>query len=1310
MKHITSKLLSLLLTLAMLLSMIPAAYAEGTEGTTEGSTSTEKVVAEVGETTATTETLNGSTTVTSSNAATAVGDGSENNPYTPEQLSKMTRDAYIEAQTRLGGTMYVTVGDYSYKKDGVLGNGERNDKPGQTENRDVLNGYNSNGYLGKKNDGANGKNIVFVGGSITSGATGYTSIDNIGTSLLLAVPAYTNVTFEGITFNNVMSFDYQLYTGPWSQLGELKFDGCTFNGIIVGAIAAQTLTFNGCTFNNYENTDSANNSNPTWIRPAYGNWKKDDNEGQGDNFKSLTTINFTGNTVTSTRPVKFEYISQWDITSTVTATGNHFDISAQAADKPTEIKNVGLYLGAHTDENEFHLVADNNTKSKGTAALYTIPKGTTSLPAGSTVKDSNGNDTQLTDALKWKGGSGDVLTLKTAYTEAAVAGINGVSYDSLAKAIATAKDGDTVKLLKSCNGNGIKIETQAFNDKGLTVDFGGNTYTVGGVLVGSTGTGTNAFQLLKDNKVTFQNGEIVGVTEGTKPAEDTPGWHGAPAIMIQNYCDLTLKNMTVTGGDETVYTMSNNHGDVVIEDSTITAGKAKGYSSPAIAFDVCGYSTYTGVSVTVKGSSVIEGDIEVSRSATNTNDVKLALESGTISGGLKIDSSIKSGDATAITKTENVSLTPPNGYIWTKVGNTGVLVKEDSAAVVNGVGYATLADALDAVKNGGTITLLQNTNLEDAEYYINKPVTINGSGKISCTVKSGEATRAFVVENNGSLTLDGVELDIQGTKNSDTKKNNDGTGIDVQFGGKLVLQNQAVLKLHDLERGTIFSEPEGTTAKPGQVVINNSTFNSTDIDGNASNGGDWKVTNGSTVNIDNCGSYGLSVDSLTTEQSTVNVSGTGYSAIYGKNLQFKNGSNVLISGAGTKLPLQSQWSDARSPIQTDKNGGTIVVDSGAVVTVQNCENKEGKANNTIYLPKNTTYMNNGTVNATIITDTAPEGSCVVTLVSDGKTIGVQTVSKDFKFALPEAPAKNNYTFKGWSDGSATYKVGDEAVITKDTTFTALWSYNGSSSGGGSSSSSRRYDVSTPSVKHGDVTVSPKSASKGDTVTITVKPDSGYELDTLTVKDASGSKIKVKDKGDGKFTFTMPASKVTVSAEFAEIETLDFADVSTDAYYYEAVKWAAKKGITGGTGDGNFNPNGSCTRAHIVTFLWRAAGSPEPKSTVSFADVPAGSYYAKAVAWAVENGITLGAGDGTFSPNATCTRAQSVTFLYRALGTAPTTVNGFTDVTADAFYADAVAWAVESGVTNGTSASTFSPNNGCTRAQIVTFLFRAYQGK
>ena len=346
-------------------------------------------------------------------AATADGDGTEANPYTLEQLGAMTRQAYIDAQNRLNGIMYVTVGDYAYDTNGVLGNGVRDDTTGQIPDHSKLNAYGENGYLGEKNDGANGKSVVFVGGSITSGVTGYTSIDKIGTSLLLALPAYTNVTFKGTTFNNVMSFNYQLYTSPWSQLGELKFDGCTFNGIIVGAIAAQTLTFNGCEFKNYTNTTDANSSNPTWIRPAYGNWTQGDNEGQGSDFRSLTTINFTDNKVTSTRPVKFEYISQWDITSTVTATGNSFDISKQDGD--TTIKNVGLYLGAHTDANAFNLVAENNTKSANTAALYTIPEGKTSLPLGSTVKDTKGNEVELTDALKWKAGdaTADKLTLKS---------------------------------------------------------------------------------------------------------------------------------------------------------------------------------------------------------------------------------------------------------------------------------------------------------------------------------------------------------------------------------------------------------------------------------------------------------------------------------------------------------------------------------------------------------------------------------------------------------------------------------------------------------------------------------------------------------------------------------------------------------------------------------------------------------------------------------------------------------------------------------------------------------------------------------
>ena len=295
---------------------------------------------------------------------------------------------------------------------------------------------------------------------------------------------------------------------------------------------------------------------------------------------------------------------------------------------------------------------------------------------------------------------------------------------------------------------------------------------------------------------------------------------------------------------------------------------------------------------------------------------------------------------------------------------------------------------------------------------------------------------------------------------------------------------------------------------------------------------------------------------------------------------------------------------------------------------------------------------------------------------------------------------------------ASYSLVVKATGYQDLTFTVTTAKKSNSGSGSSGSSGSSYAVSAPSTKNGDVTVSPKNASKGDRVTITVTSDKGYELDKLIVKDASGNKPKLTDKGNGKYTFTMPGSKVTVSAEFVEEQAASiFADVPADAYYAKAVECAVKKGITNGKANGLFGSNDSCTRAQIVTFLWRAAGSPAPKGTAKVpADVLPGSYCYDAVAWALENGIINGLADGTFGVNNTCTRGQSVTFLYRAMGTAPTTVNGFTDVAADSFCADAVAWAVENGVTNGTSATTFSPNNGCTRAQIVTFLYRAYQGK
>ena len=268
-----------------------------------------------------------------------------------------------------------------------------------------------------------------------------------------------------------------------------------------------------------------------------------------------------------------------------------------------------------------------------------------------------------------------------------------------------------------------------------------------------------------------------------------------------------------------------------------------------------------------------------------------------------------------------------------------------------------------------------------------------------------------------------------------------------------------------------------------------------------------------------------------------------------------------------------------------------------------------------------------------------------------------------------------------------------------------------SSGGDDSDPTYAIEVGKD-IRNGTVTANRRYAERGDTVTITVKPDDGFKLDDLTVTDKNGKELKLTDKGNGKYTFTMPASKVEIKATFVkEVETSPFSDVSTSAYYYEAVKWAQEKDITGGIGNGLFGPNQPCTRAQIVTFLWRAAGSPEPKAMSSFADVSTDAYYAKAVAWAVENGITTGTGDGKFSPDATCTREQAVAFLYRASGSpAVSGSSAFSDVAANAYYADAVAWAEKNGVTGGIGGGLFGSGNTCTRAQIVTFLYRAYQGK
>ena len=661
---------------------------------------------------------------------------------------------------------------------------------------------------------------------------------------------------------------------------------------------------------------------------------------------------------------------------------------------------------------------------------------------------------------------------------------------------------------------------------------------------------------------------------------------------------------------------------------------------------------------------------------------------------------------------------------------------EGTVAMIGAREYATLPDAITAAKDGDTIKLLKDVTVTKP-IEVTKSMTLDLNGHVLTAATASTATvknsAIWVTAEKVNLTIDGTTAGSGMTMGDthdtnweakvwgfvDLREGSAGSTVTVN-GGSYTGSTCASDSYHYTALFTVGSE--------SKLVLNNVSAETDERVVKASSCGEV-VVSGGTYNITGINAFlGAAFETKTASFTDMKLT-----AKYGGCVQV--GRNATLENCEIKV------TDIRTGDGTYLNcavavqyGGTATVKSGTYTAPYAAY---------VYNSGGTINIENGTFTGVVRADATTDTTAVINIkngsfngeIQKGGGPGSETISitgGTFSFD-PSTKVKNNGTDyivkRAGSEGAYTYTVLAKSGLTSgvyltdpsgalasnyyvSSTANGVWtvSYSAPSSGGGSSSSSRRYDVSAPSVKHGDVTVSPKSASKGDTVTITVKPDSGYELDTLTVKDASGSKIKVKDKGDGKFTFTMPASKVTVSAEFAEIETLDFADVPTDAYYYEAVKWAAKKGITGGIGNGLFGPNQPCTRAQIVTFLWRAAGSPEPKTMSSFADVSMDAYYAKAVAWAVENGITTGTGDGKFSPDATCTRAQSVTFLFRAIGKLVDSKAEFSDVLADSYYANAVDWAVENGVTNGIGDGLFGPDNSCTRAQIVTFLYRAYQGK
>ena len=625
----------------------------------------------------------------------------------------------------------------------------------------------------------------------------------------------------------------------------------------------------------------------------------------------------------------------------------------------------------------------------------------------------------------------------------------------------------------------------------------------------------------------------------------------------------------------------------------------------------------------------------------------------------------------------------------TKGNNTYTVVEGENAAVANaGANYNTLANAISSADSGDTVTLLKDTK-EDITIPAGKIITLDLNGN-KLTNVSGHT-----ITNNGNLTVTG-----NGTVDNIT----DGKGALVNKVGAIATLNGGTFT-RSQEAGTY--EPDlangnswYTVKNYGTMTINADTTVTTrltDDNGNAVGGhssliaNGWQNANDLTNNPRNGNQNALLTVNGGTFIGGINtVKNDDYSELVFNNgtctnytqAAFQNHNIATINGGS--FVAESHWSIYNCPCNANSDKGELTITGGSFTG----NIAHVKADYGFIKISGGTYSVNPTAYVADTHIVRKDGDAQFTVVAKSNlTSGVYLTD-------PSGALASNYYVSSTANGVWTVS------------YSAPYS-------GGSSSYDPTYSVSTPSkTENGSVTVSPKSASKGDTVTVTVKPDSGYVLETLTVTDKNGNELTLKDKGNGKYTFTMPAGKVEVKATFMEDNSVlnFFYDVPNGAYFYEAVKWAVDKGITNGLSDTMFGPYESCTRAQIVTFLWRAAGSPEPKTASSFTDVPANAYYAKAVAWAVENGITNGMTATMFAPDATCTRGQSVTFLHRALkGTASSSAN-FTDVKSDAFYADAINWAVANNVTNGTSNTTFSPNADCTRAEIVTFLYRAYQGK
>ena len=871
-----------------------------------------------------------------------------------------------------------------------------------------------------------------------------------------------------------------------------------------------------------------------------------------------------------------------------------------------------------------------------------------------------------------------------------VAKIGDTEYTTLQDAINAAGDAGsetTITLLTNVDLTNATIKQLRFTkaNSNIVLDLAGNTVTA---------ADGEAIMLNEANiTLTIKNGTITNNIPGSYS-------DGLYAYAKCNNLSLTLDNVTINSRTQGLAVQGlTSNSNVTVKNSVITSTEELGiYYPPKSGTLSIENSQITGVTgIVVKGSTLnVSGDKTVitgfgpkidpeeyytgatdgSSTLTETGDA-IYVESGYNDRDISVNIS---GGQLVSTNAKSIQMFIKNSEVTS--------VKRDVS--VSGGTFSDLS-ALNYLAPSANVSVkLTADTQKDVVIPANTTVTLDLNGH-NLTNVSGHT-----ITNNGNLTVTGSGT-VDNISDGKGALVNKVGAIATLNGGTFTRSQEAGTYEPDLANGNSWY----TVKNYGTMTINAGatvTTRLTDDNGNAVGGhssliaNGWQNANDLTNNPRNDNQNALLTVNGGTFIGGINtVKNDDYSELVFNNgtctnytqAAFQNHNIATINGGS--FVAESHWSIYNCPCNANSDKGELTITGGSFTG----NIAHVKADYGFIKISGGTYSVNPTAYVADTHIVRKDGDAQFTVVAKSNlTSGVYLTD-------PSGALASNYYVSSTANGVWTVS------------YSAPYS-------GGSSSYDPTYSVSTPSkTEHGTVTVSPKSASKGDTVTVTVKPDSGYVLETLTVTDKNGDELKLTDKGNGKYTFTMPAGKVEVKATFMEDNSMlnFFYDVPNGAYFYEAVKWAVKNGITTGVGNDLFAPEQPCTRAQIVTFLWRAAGSPEPKGTAAgMTDVVSGSYYEKAVAWAIENGITTGTTTSTFSPDATCTRAQSVTFLHRALkGTASGSTN-FTDVASDAFYADAVNWAVANNVTNGTSNTTFSPNADCTRAEIVTFLYRAYQGK